>query len=105
VSAYIRRIVEKIKGYKNYVINKDDFKIYYYFDFYDRWIEVKPSASKGFITTKLYVEFGKLKTFPLHRVIAEQWIPNTNNYKYVKHKDNNKTNNNIENLYWSKSKI
>jgi hypothetical protein len=39
----------------------------------------------------------------LHNLIAKAFIPNPNNYRYVKHKDGITTNNTIGNLYWSKS--
>lgn len=36
----------------------------------------------------------------VHRLIAETFIPNPNNYKEINHKDENKKNNNINNLEW-----
>lgn len=38
-----------------------------------------------------------------HKLVAEYFIPNPNNYEYVHHKDENKLNNNIENLEWVNS--
>jgi hypothetical protein len=37
---------------------------------------------------------------PIHRLMAETFIPNPNNYDCVNHKDGNKLNNSIENLEW-----
>lgn len=40
----------------------------------------------------------KKKSKSGHRLVAEAFIPNPNNYSYVHHKDNNKLNNQVENL-------
>jgi hypothetical protein len=40
------------------------------------------------------------ETYPLRKIIAEQYVPNPNNYKYMKNKDEDVNNNNIDNLYW-----
>lgn len=47
---------------------------------------------------------GKAKTVYIHRLVAEAFIPNPNNYNEVNHIDENKTNNTIENLEWASHK-
>ena len=41
------------------------------------------------------------KKYFLDKLIAETWVKNPNNYKYVIHIDGNKLNNNASNLRWS----
>lgn len=47
---------------------------------------------------------GKLRTRTIHRLVAETFIDNPNNYAVINHKDCNKTNNNIDNLEWCTQK-
>lgn len=43
---------------------------------------------------------GKGKKYYIHRLVAEAFIPNPDNLPFVNHKDENKTNNCIDNLEW-----
>lgn len=40
------------------------------------------------------------KTCYVHRLVAETWIPNPNGYTDVNHKDENPSNNHVDNLEW-----
>ena len=43
---------------------------------------------------------GITKQYLIHRLVAQAFIPNQNNYLEINHKDENKTNNRVENLEW-----
>ena len=47
---------------------------------------------------------GKTKLLKIHRLVAETFIPNHNNYPCVNHIDGDKTNNNVDNLEWCTQK-
>lgn len=45
------------------------------------------------------------KRFKIHRLVAQSFIENPNNYPCVNHKDENKQNNVVENLEWCTAKF
>ena len=60
----------------------------------------KPSCNnKGYLVVDLYAT-NKRKTFLVHRLVAEAFVPNPHNFPCVNHKDENKRNNNADNLEW-----
>lgn len=53
----------------------------------------------GYYTVCLIKDKAK-KNLIVHRLVAEAFLPNKNNFPQVNHKDENKANNQIENLEW-----
>ena len=56
--------------------------------------------SSGYPIVKLYDDTNKKRTIAVHRIVADTFIPNPNNLECINHKDENKTNNSVENLEW-----
>ena len=42
----------------------------------------------------------KTKQYQIHRLVAIAFLPNENNYPFVNHKDENPSNNRVDNLEW-----
>lgn len=54
---------------------------------------------KGYKFVHLYKK-GNPRKGQIHRLVAMAFIPNPNNYPIINHKDENPSNNNVENLEW-----
>lgn len=55
---------------------------------------------KKYMMIRLQSNKGVRKGFLIHRLVAEHFLKNPNNYRDVHHKDNNPQNNNVDNLEW-----
>ena len=61
---------------------------------------LKPKPDKdGYLQVSL-AKNKKPHTKKIHRLVAQAFIPNPNNYPQVNHKDERKDNNNVDNLEW-----
>jgi len=102
-------VMKKIQGQKGYYIDKNG-------NVFSKRRAVNKKDGTGFkscivkevrrlkpqITMNGYltVTFGDRKRKLVHRLVAIMLIPNPENKPYVCHKDGNKRNNHIDNLYW-----
>lgn len=87
-------IWKKIEGYENYsVSNKGRVRN----DKYKRYLN--PQNSNGYLVVRLYNDSNN-KIFKVHRLVAIAFLPNPENLSDVNHKDEDKSNNHIDNLEW-----
>ena len=65
-----------------------------------RSIVLKPFINnRGYLRVVLQKDC-EIKNYSVHRLVAEAFIPNTLNLPEVNHKNENKTDNRVENLEW-----
>ena len=65
---------------------------------------LKPSKSNwGYLKLVLFKN-GTRKTVLVHRLVAYAFIPNPQNLPQINHKDEDKTNNSVDNLEWCDNK-
>lgn len=85
----------RIKGYINYGITEDG-RIYSFTS--NRWLK-QDISNVGYKRVCLSKR-GKKKKLSVHRLVAEEFVPNPNSLPHVNHIDNDKTNNRFTNLEW-----
>lgn len=67
------------------------------------WKLIIKSKTYGYEHVLLYKDKTR-KNARVHRLVAEAFIPNPNNLPFVNHKDENRSNNNVDNLEWCTAK-
>lgn len=60
-------------------------------------------AENGYANVTLYKENVR-KKFLVHRLVAQAFLPNPNNWPQINHKDENRFNNCVDNLEWCTAK-
>ena len=55
---------------------------------------------EGYVVYSLHVGPNNVIVKKAHRLVAEAFIPNPNNLPYINHKDENPSNNSVDNLEW-----
>ena len=63
-----------------------------------------PNKHNGYLYTAITYPEGHRQR-RVHKLVAEAYIPNPENYPYVMHKDDDKQNPNVENLQWGNASI
>ena len=61
---------------------------------------LKPGKDKGGYLKVHLCKDGKAKSILLHRLVADEFIDNIDNLPQINHKDENPSNNNVNNLEW-----
>lgn len=89
---------EQIKQIKNY-------PSYYITNFGRVWSDISnkwltPTINQRGNHKRAYVNLGRGNRFYIHRLVAETFIPNPNNYNEIDHIDCNALNNHVDNLRW-----
>lgn len=71
-----------------------------------RWkrLSLNRIKNNGYVIISIRDKEGNKHTFNIHQLVALAWIPNPDNKPYVGHRDNIRTNNNSNNLFWCTAK-
>ena len=88
--------IKDIKGYENYMITEDGRVFSKNRNKYMALVK----TTDGYWAIGLYMN-SKLKSFKVHRLVADAFIPNPLGRKEINHIDGNKKNNHVSNLEWS----
>lgn len=97
---------KQIKEFKDYFIDIDGNVIKNNYksrvNHSGKIMNIKPfKKANGYLSVSLYIKEDKInyKRY-IHRLVAQTFISNHNNYPVVNHIDGNKQNNNVSNLEW-----
>lgn len=101
----MEEIWKNIKGFEKYqVSNLGNVRKYNKASEYDKRIPeytyLKPQKTKkGYMQISLYKNSNQFRKL-IHRLVAENFIPNFKNLPQINHKDEIRNNNNVNNLEW-----
>lgn len=102
----MEEIFKPIKGYEDYYSISNKGRVYSHKTktyLKPKRNENKKTGSIGYWQVDLCVK--QKHTYPfIHRLVAEAFIDNPNNYNQVNHIDENRENNDVSNLEWCDSK-
>lgn len=93
----IGEVYKRISDFENYVVTPSG-KVFRLLK--NRVRELTPYCEYGYLLVCLRKLDGTQQKKRVHRLVAEAFIPNPDNKPYVNHKDEDKTNNRVDNLEW-----
>lgn len=89
----------KVPGYENYEVSNTGKVVNNNFNRKGVRKEMTYKNNRGYLAVSLFRN-GNGKDITVHRLVAQEFIPNPNNLREVNHIDGNKENNNVDNLEW-----
>lgn len=88
----------RVRSLDKKVLQKNKFNKTQYVPYKGKILKPQKQIN-GYETIDLHKQ-GKFVRKLIHRLVAETFIPNLNNLSYINHKDNNISNNHVDNLEW-----
>lgn len=89
---------KRIKGYEDYGVTSDGRIISYKYG-QPREMKTWEHKKTGYVYANLSKD-GVMKHFPLHKIVAEAFVPNPHNYSEVDHLNSKRNDNHATNLEW-----
>ena len=99
------KIKSRFGEFSNYKINRKGEILCWNYRRSDITGIIKPYIhTDGYLQVKLVDDNGISHSIKVHTLVADTFIPNPNDYTDINHKDEDKTNNSVENLEWCSRK-
>ena len=92
----MKELWKDIKGYEGLYMISSYGRVY---SFYSKDFLTLTENKYGYLQVSLYKN-SKKKSFKVHRLVSEAFIPNPDCLSCINHRDEDKTNNKIDNLEW-----
>lgn len=90
-----------IDGFPNYMVsNTGEIKSLNYNKTGKEKVLIPHKLSNGYLGINLYDNDKKSCYLLIHRLVAQAFLPNPNGYRIINHKDENRSNNSVNNLEW-----
>ena len=93
-------IWKDIEGYDNYMVSNQGRVKSLNYKHTGKEQVLKPiKHNKGYLMVRIYKN-GKSKNFKVHRLVAQAFIPNTENKSFIDHINTDRTDNSVDNIRW-----